>query len=78
MAELINKHIDKIDAIQEAIQDDADAILREFDLDRFFKNPEKYLEEIADAFLDDHLPELIQAAQEGERFGLEILDNLEP
>jgi len=78
MPNRINKHLDAVEKIQESIRDDADAILREFDLDRFFADGEKYLVEIADAFLDDHLPELIAAAKEGERFGLEILDNLEP
>ena len=77
MADRINNHLDALEKIQESIKDDAEAILREFDLTRFYKNPEKYITQIADAFLADHIEDLIQAGVEGKRFADEILANTE-
>ena len=76
MAQLVRKHIEKLDRLEEVITENADNILKAISLDEFLKDPEGYLLLLGDAFLKEHIDEIKKAGKEGEKFANSILKKL--
>jgi len=76
LAQLVRKHIENLDNLEEVIIENADNILQAIDLDEFLKDPESYLLLLSDAFLKEHIDEIEKASKEGERFASEIIKNI--
>lgn len=76
MAQLVRKHIEKLDMLEEVIAENADNILKVIDLDEFLKDPEGYLLLLGDAFLKEHIDEIEKAAQEGKKFADNIISKI--
>ena len=76
MAQLVRKHIENLDNLEETIKEDADKILEAINIDDFLKDPESYLLLLGDAFLKEHIDEIENAHKEGKRFAKEIIENI--
>lgn len=75
MAQLVHNYLDSIDDLQQQIIDDADLILKAINLDDLLQNPETYLTQLGQAFLEEHIDEIKQGAKEGKKFAQNVLKN---
>lgn len=73
MAHTIHTHVDRIDALQEPVEDSAETLLEGVDIQDVLNDPQTTLRAVAETFLQQHLDQIEQAAEEGERFGRAIL-----
>lgn len=73
MAKLVFNYLDKIDRLDDKIEEDAENILKAINIDDLLKDPEGYLLQLSDAFLKDHLEEIQKAKVEGQKFANQIL-----
>lgn len=75
MAELIHQLQDRIDQINEEIENDAELILKQIDLDELLKDPNGYLSALAQAFMEQHIDEIQEGANAGARYAEKVLTN---
>lgn len=76
MAKIINKYLDKIETTKLKMNQDADEILNNIDMDELLKDPERYLMALGDAFLEEHKEEIAIGYKAGEQLATEILEKL--
>ena len=76
MAESVLKHLEKIDRLQEEVNENAEKILRVIDLDKLLKDPQEYLRKLGIAFLSEHIDEIEKGAKQGEKFAKEVLKDV--
>jgi len=73
LAKLVFNFIDTIDKLDDNIEEDAENILKAIDIDDLLKDPEGYLLQLSDKFLQNHVQEIAQAKIEGKKFANQIL-----
>lgn len=73
MEDIINKHIDEVERLEQIVVDNAEKILPQIDLDALLKDPRGYLGLVITAFVEDHTDEVVLAEKEGVRFGKTII-----
>ena len=76
MAQLVRSYLNKLEALDEEVEKNADGILSAINLDELLKDPEGYLLSLGDAFLKEHLDEIEKAKKEGEQFANKVLKTL--
>jgi len=69
---VIDKHIDKVEELQDIVVESSDRIIEQIDVDALMADPKGYLEGLTKAFVEDHLDEIAEAEKEGVRFGKAI------
>ena len=72
----MHNYLDKLDDLQEVVIEDSDLILSQIDLDELLQDPEGYLLNLGDAFLEEHIDEVRMAHKEGIKFADKILEKL--
>mgnify|MGYP003134691955 CR=1 FL=1 len=70
---IVNKFLDKIDVLKLKVGQDADKILDAIDIDDLLKDPETYLNALAQQFMQEHEKEIKQGFKEGKNFATKIL-----
>ncbi len=75
MAQLVNEYLDKIDILKIQIGNDADTILEAIDLDELLKDPERYLNLLGKAFIDEHVDEIEKGFNEGKKYAEKVVKN---
>lgn len=73
MAEHILGIINKEEELEEEVAINAEKILGQIEIDVMLVDPFTYLNELAQAFLSDHMDEIEQGAKEGEMFAEKVL-----
>ena len=76
MAQLIKKHVEKIDRLEEVVSNNADNILDAINIDDLLKDPEGYMFALGDAFLKEHIDEIEQGKKAGIKFAKTILKKI--
>lgn len=76
MAQLVRKHVEKLDRLENIVKNDAENILDSINLDELLKDPEGYMLSLGDAFLNEHLNEIEQGKKEGIKFAKSILKKI--
>lgn len=74
MAQLIEKHLNKLQALEDIVSENAEKILDVINLDELLKDPEGYMLLLGDAFLKEHIDEIEQASKVGKKFAKRVLD----
>lgn len=74
MAQLIEKHLNKLQALEDIVSENAEKILDVINLDELLKDPEGYMLLLGDAFLKEHIDEIEQASKVGKKFARKILN----
>ena len=74
MAQLIEKHLNKLQALEDIVSENAEKILSAINLDELLKDPEGYMLLLGDAFLKEHIDEIEQASEVGKKFARKILN----
>ena len=74
MAQLIEKHLNKLQALEDIVSENAEKILSAVNLDELLKDPEGYMLLLGDAFLKEHIDEIEQASEVGKKFARKILN----
>ena len=74
MAQLIEKHLNKLQALEDIVSENAEKILSAVNLDELLKDPEGYMLLLGDAFLSEHIDEIEQASEGGKKFAKRVLD----
>jgi len=75
MAERIKALVDKIKVLEDQIDEDADYILKLVDVKALLEDPEKEVRRVTMAFFHRHYDKVELAAQYGEEFAQEVLEN---
>ena len=74
MAQLIENHLNELQALEDIGSENAEKILSAVNLDELLKDPEGYMLLLGDAFLSEHIDEIEQASKVGKRFARRILN----
>ena len=74
MAQLIENHLNELQALEDIVSENAEKILSAVNLDELLKDPEGYMLLLGDAFLSEHIDEIEQASKVGKRFARRILN----
>jgi len=74
LAQLIEKHLNKLQALEDIVSENAEKILSAVNLDELLKDPEGYMLLLGDAFLKEHIDEIEQASEVGKKFARKILN----
>tara|TARA_R100001594_G_C3922154_1_gene236008 strand:+ start:86 stop:316 length:231 start_codon:yes stop_codon:yes gene_type:complete len=74
LAQLIEKHLNKLQALEDIVSENAEKILSAINLDELLKDPEGYMLLLGDAFLKEHIDEIEQASEVGKKFARKILN----
>lgn len=74
MAQLIEKHLNKLQALEDIVSENAEKILSAVNLDELLKDPEGYMLLLGDAFLSEHIDEIEQASEVGKKFAKKVLN----
>ena len=73
------KHIlavtDREVELEEIVATNADKVLEQIDLDALLADPSTYLNDLAQAFLSDHMDEIEEGAKAGKAFAEKVLLN---
>lgn len=73
MAQLIEKHLNKLQALEDIVSENSEKILSAIDLDALLQDPEGYMLLLGDAFLKEHINEIEQASKAGKNFAKKVL-----
>tara|TARA_R110000744_G_scaffold200788_1_gene319917 strand:- start:170 stop:400 length:231 start_codon:yes stop_codon:yes gene_type:complete len=74
LAQLIENHLNELQALEDIVSENAEKILSAVNLDELLKDPEGYMLLLGDAFLSEHIDEIEQASKVGKRFARRILN----
>jgi len=74
VAKLAHNLQDKIDLINDSVEDDSDLILEQFNFEEFWKNPRVYLEQLSNDFIEQHIDEIQDGANAGAKFAIDVMN----
>ena len=74
MAQPLHNGIRKVAELQQEVIDNAENILDVIDVKQLVKNPKEYLTRLGLEFLNEHIDEIEQGADQGKKMAEEILN----
>ena len=73
---LVLQHLNRVDNIQKTIDDSAEKILEQIDLNKLLENTKPYLESVATAFLSQHRDTIKDGLKAGKDFANKIVQTI--
>jgi hypothetical protein len=73
---LVVQHLNRVDNIQKIIDDNAEKILEQIDLNKLLENTRPYLESVAKTFLSQHRDTIRDGLKAGKDFANKIMEKI--
>jgi|TARA_R100000750_G_scaffold55672_1_gene41869 hypothetical protein len=73
---LVLQHLNRVDSIQKTIDDSAEKILEQIDLNKLLENTKPYLESVAATFLSQHRDTIKDGLEAGRDFANKIVQKI--
>ena len=74
MAQPLHKGIRKVAELQQEIIDNAENILSVIDVEKLVENPKEYLTQLGLEFLNEHIDEIEEGSNQGQKMAEEIIN----